>query len=548
MASQSFVLVQLFCLVMLARHSACWGNYECYHSLRYHDSNDTDSQFFKKWKFPYFVNYLFDEWGRLKPNDWETMGITEANAQKVKWPIKCAEDVSCETYRCKNANGNDIFVVNGCAKEKVGGEKCTLHSHLIDYCNPRDYPHSFASCSQCYGKNCNLKDINLIRPADHSPRENHCIHAFRHNQSYEPDPALKEMVKEWNIKDYSDKFNLECGLGNVGCQTYRCKNEFGNDKFVVNGCATNKRLKCVYKELDPFCVPQKNMYDHCEYCLGPSCNLNKTELETLYTFKSRATKATTRSTKATTTTDALDNETDEPESTKGPKKAHCPLYKAYPAAAGVEAAEHAHTRNIYRCCCCSTSIRRTIPQRNRWDSAACAKNLSLSEPERLIAQFTEVEDWGDRAVLAEQPIISKGNSGIFYFEMQILAQKLIDVNTVYIGLSTKETPLDRRFVLYNGTYAYGSNGLFWGNPGAGPFNRDNGQAWVDGKPSFGIGDVVGCGVNLATRQIIYTKNGRPLDTANLFVDSVDKLFPCVSLDYPGDKIEANFGPNFVYQF
>uniref|UniRef100_A0A183BYK6 SCP domain-containing protein n=1 Tax=Globodera pallida TaxID=36090 RepID=A0A183BYK6_GLOPA len=122
------------------------------------------------------------------------------------------------------ANGNDIFVVNGCAKEKVGGEKCTLHSHLIDYCNPRDYPHSFASCSQCYGKNCNLKDINLIRPADHSPRENHCIHAFRHNQSYEPDPALKEMVKEWNIKDYSDKFNLECGLGNVGCQTYRCKN------------------------------------------------------------------------------------------------------------------------------------------------------------------------------------------------------------------------------------------------------------------------------------------------------------------------------------
>uniref|UniRef100_A0A183BY68 B30.2/SPRY domain-containing protein n=1 Tax=Globodera pallida TaxID=36090 RepID=A0A183BY68_GLOPA len=312
------------------------------------------------------------------------------------------------------------------------------------------------------------------------------------------------------------------------------------------------------------------MYDHCEYCLGPSCNLNKTELETLYTFKSRATKATTRSTKATTTTDALDNETDEPESTKGPKKTarstkrtrrpraskrpNTPTPETFTDAA-VAAHPFAVPPAVLLPFCLSLFFRQdsfqingTIPQRNRWDSAACAKNLSLSEPERLIAQFTEVEDWGDRAVLAEQPIISKGNSGIFYFEMQILAQKLIDVNTVYIGLSTKETPLDRRFVLYNGTYAYGSNGLFWGNPVAGPFNRDNGQAWVDGKPSFGIGDVVGCGVNLATRQIIYTKNGRPLDTANLFVDSVDKLFPCVSLDYPGDKIEANFGPNFVYQF
>uniref|UniRef100_A0A914HGZ4 SPRY domain-containing protein n=1 Tax=Globodera rostochiensis TaxID=31243 RepID=A0A914HGZ4_GLORO len=41
------------------------------------------------------------------------------------------------------------------------------------------------------------------------------------------------------------------------------------------------------------------------------------------------------------------------------------------------------------------------------------------------------------------------------------------------------------------------------------------------------------------------------ETTGLFVDSsteLSDLFPCVTLSYTGDKIEANFGPDFKYKF
>uniref|UniRef100_A0A183BXH0 Galectin domain-containing protein n=1 Tax=Globodera pallida TaxID=36090 RepID=A0A183BXH0_GLOPA len=48
-------------------------------------------------------------------------------------------------------------------------------------------------------------------------------------------------------------------------------------------------------------------------------------------------------------------------------------------------------------------------------------------------------------------------------------------------------------------------------------------------------------------RLIVQYNGKAnWDTANLLVDSAADLFPCVSLDSPGTKIEANFGPNFKF--
>uniref|UniRef100_A0A183C2S5 B30.2/SPRY domain-containing protein n=1 Tax=Globodera pallida TaxID=36090 RepID=A0A183C2S5_GLOPA len=184
-----------------------------------------------------------------------------------------------------------------------------------------------------------------------------------------------------------------------------------------------------------------------------------------------------------------------------------------------------------------------LTHQNRWDSAACHEKLTLIGPDQLIVQHNGGRSLM-RSVFAERPI-PKGNFGIFYYEVKMFGQGYV----FFIGLATKTMPLGGYVGENAGTYAYDSLGKLWGHAVDGcRQDHKSGRPYIEGMPAFRCGTVVGCGVDLATRQIIYTLNGQRLDTAGLFVAFAADLFPCVTLCMARDKIEANFGPDFKYKF
>ncbi|KAL3095058.1 hypothetical protein niasHT_023034 [Heterodera trifolii] len=218
-------------------------------------------------------------------------------------------------------------------------------------------------------------------------------------------------------------------------------------------------------------------------------------------------------------------------------------------------------------------------QLNVWDATICHKDIEITGQSQLTVNC-KGNGFGWHSVFAKFPISKCCRPLIFYFEIKVTN---LD-SFVSIGFATKEMPLDGAIGQHLNSYGYRSDGSFGCNCVSRPYKmafgtmpmpfnaaigkqRDRryvGSAnWPfpldfvpvpmpsDGalafqSPAFSTGDVVGCGVCLATRQIFLTKNGRRIDDYSFFTTTpVNSLFPCVSL-WTGDIIEANFGPSFKF--
>uniref|UniRef100_A0A914HPE4 SPRY domain-containing protein n=1 Tax=Globodera rostochiensis TaxID=31243 RepID=A0A914HPE4_GLORO len=144
---------------------------------------------------------------------------------------------------------------------------------------------------------------------------------------------------------------------------------------------------------------------------------------------------------------------------------------------------------------------------------------STRQPNCVIAQHHGTKK-GFRSVRADSIVARQ--FGIFYYELPEHRPR------------HKALALDECVGRHKNSFSYANKGRFW---------KDG---TVDGGNSkFGVDDVVGYGVNLATRQIFYALNGKRLYTAKALDCPMD-LFLCVSLEEPGDSVETNFGPNFKF--
>ncbi|KAL3071409.1 hypothetical protein niasHS_016693 [Heterodera schachtii] len=173
----------------------------------------------------------------------------------------------------------------------------------------------------------------------------------------------------------------------------------------------------------------------------------------------------------------------------------------------------------------------SYPKQNCWDANAIHNDLEIFGSESLKVYY-KGDGSGRRSVFAKHPILFS-ESGIFYFEIKIKSCKSL----CSIGLATKAMPLDESVGQNSYSCAYQSDGQFLTN-------------WLSniGNSNFFHDDFVGCGINLATRRVIFTKNGQPLNTSDLFLSPPFDfpLFPFISLSDSGDLIETNFGPKFIF--
>jgi ankyrin repeat protein len=125
-----------------------------------------------------------------------------------------------------------------------------------------------------------------------------------------------------------------------------------------------------------------------------------------------------------------------------------------------------------------------------------------------------------------------------YFEITIM--ELGQYGYIAIGLSTICDDIDQHL----GWTATGY-GLH-GDIGCIFHSSSTGAAF---SPRFQKGDVIGCGLDMARKEVFYTRNGQYLGTSHQGVDTSLAWFPAISMQSPGEKVRANFGSeSFWFDF
>ncbi|KAI8093573.1 concanavalin A-like lectin/glucanase domain-containing protein [Halteromyces radiatus] len=130
----------------------------------------------------------------------------------------------------------------------------------------------------------------------------------------------------------------------------------------------------------------------------------------------------------------------------------------------------------------------------------------------------------------------RNQCGVYYFEMHVKSKG--DDGYIGIGFCSAKNELKRLPGWDKKSFGYhGDDGHSFEGSGIG---KKYG-------PQFKTGDVIGCGVNFASKTAFYTKNGSSLGVAFQDLDVSQPLYPCVGMRTADEYITVNFGQEpFVY--
>ena len=125
---------------------------------------------------------------------------------------------------------------------------------------------------------------------------------------------------------------------------------------------------------------------------------------------------------------------------------------------------------------------------------------------------------------------------LYYFEMKVIDEG--EYGIIGIGLTSKGSKLNRMPGWNKYTIGYhGDNGKVYKG-------KRNGSKY---GPSFGVGDIVGCGLDLEHNTVFFTKNGRSIGVAISNWPNNKLWYPTIGLHSRNEKIEINFGQkDFVF--
>ncbi|KAF5392559.1 hypothetical protein D9757_002118 [Collybiopsis confluens] len=167
----------------------------------------------------------------------------------------------------------------------------------------------------------------------------------------------------------------------------------------------------------------------------------------------------------------------------------------------------------------------------RWSHEYRHSSLNLSENGRdLSFAGTSCNAERDTAAATRSVHPIPPACGVYYYEVQIHSKD--QKAHISVGFAGPDVKLYRLPGWETNSWGY------HGDDGCSFAAERNGTSY---GPTFGLGDIIGCGIDFSTHRAFFTKNGTYLGPVFENVGRGIELYPTVGLQHIGESVKVNFG-------